>query len=60
MGNDSHLPRYGEGPKHDIVTDTAPPPLVNHDYVRGEDKHHKHTDPLCSVCGLPKKASVHR
>lgn len=26
MGNDSHLPKYGEGPKHEIVTDTIPPP----------------------------------
>lgn len=61
MGNDSHLPKYGEGPKHEIVTDTVPPPRVleNHDYERGETQHHMHTDPLCLVCGLPRKANVH-
>lgn len=31
MGNDSHLPKYGEGPKHEIVTDTIPPPVPESD-----------------------------
>lgn len=30
-----------------------------HDYEPGEDTHPMHTDPLCRVCGQPKRSSAH-
>jgi hypothetical protein len=30
-----------------------------HDYEPGDDHHPMHTDPLCAVCGRPRKESVH-
>lgn len=33
--------------------------MEKHDYEPGEATHPMHTDPLCRVCGYPKKAGVH-
>ncbi len=31
-----------------------------HDYEPGEVTHPMHSDPLCCVCGLPRKTREHR
>lgn len=30
--------------------------MTDHDYEPGEEYHPMHTDPLCRVCGAPRKA----
>lgn len=29
--------------------------VADHDYEPGDDTHPMHTDPLCRICGQPKK-----
>lgn len=65
---------YGVGPAHSPDVDKMPPPpteeiptwpklkssqAVRHDYEPGDDTHPMHTDPLCIVCGQPKKHPDH-
>lgn len=37
----------------------GPPEVQHHDYEPGQGRHPMQTDPLCDICGQPKKAKVH-
>lgn len=51
---------YVDGAKYEPGSELPSGVTVKHDYEPGDQRDPMHTDPLCRVCGQPKKSEAHR